>query len=108
MATLKSVASKAYAVNTYTIPFTIPAGMAGLRFTFTRESWPAGLVASAEIDWSDGSKVSSSFSGGAVVMGGVAITKSFFEVPKPAGVTSGTAVVQVLQGLTTSILVESM
>jgi hypothetical protein len=107
MAVLVNLASQAYAAGKQTFPVAVPANVKTLELTLTREGWPAGDIASASILWSDGSGASVVISGVALDRHGSPATTFEFEVTKPAGVTNGTASLNILQAVTSAVTVVS-
>ena len=106
MTVLLSVAVAPYPPGTQSFPFTVPNGSVEVTATMTRVGWPAGVVANVAVVWADGSRADLSFEGGLDLnRKGVAI--SAVGVGIPLGVTQGNVTAQMLQPITTAIVIAS-
>jgi hypothetical protein len=101
MTILVTRAEQSYAPQTVSIPFTVATAQAYMVVTITRVAWPAGDVARASFVWADGSRGSALFRGD----GATAVR---IGTEKRAGITGGTVTVEVTQGCTSAITVESL
>jgi len=101
MTIIASVGSAFYAPQTITIPFSLTSNPAVVQVTLNRAAWPAGLVAKAGVAWSNGNTAFAWVYGGAngPVVQGMGV---------PAGVTTGSVQIEVAQGASTSVLVETL
>lgn len=115
MTVLASLSNRGFAVNVHVIPFSVAADATRLQITLTHANtlaaWPAGPL--YRFDWAFGGESTGQNTGnggrfndktGVPLGGNIATT---FNAPKPAGVTSGTCTITVLQAITTAALAES-
>lgn len=112
MTTLVSVASQSFGPQTRNLNFSVAANATRIQLTLTHPDWPqVPLLIHANLTWAgvDGGLFSC---GGDLIrnkagvpIGGTDVLT--WSASKPPGLTSGTCNVQVLETLTTAILVES-
>ena len=114
MATVLSRASQAYTPRTIVLSPNVPAKVKRLVFSFTREAWPLGEVATIDLVYPDGSPcLSCGFGGGDAIERGTGLVKtvSSFGIGTenadtlPAGVYGVT--IRIKQALRTAVTVEA-
>lgn len=77
MATVLSRASQVYTPRTIVLSPNVPAKVKRLVFSFTRESWPLGEVATIDMTYPDGSPcLSVGFGGGIAIDRGTGLPKA--------------------------------
>jgi hypothetical protein len=110
MAVLASLSSRTFTPQVREFAFGIDADLTQLVVTLTHPDWPEGECVRIDVLWPDGRTGTFSTNGGPVTdkagnpTGG---TRSLtWTCHKPAGVTSGEARIEVVQTLTSAMLVE--
>lgn len=108
MTTILSVPSQAYAPGTQTLPFSgLTSAEKFITATLTRESWPIGIVANLKITFPNGLGANFNLSGDSLKdKTGAERTTQSLGLTKPAGITSGSVVVTILQSMRTAVAVD--
>lgn len=111
MTVLASLASQSFAPQTRTVPFSVNPALTRFRVTLTRPTWPEGTCVRVSVQWDDGSDPGAFASSGGVVRDKTGTPTGgtqdlTWECSKPPGRGSGTLSIEVLQTLTTAVLVE--
>lgn len=111
MTVLVSQNSRNYNPQVETVPFGVDAAATELKLMLTHPDWPEGECIRIDVSWPGGQTGQFSTGGGLVrdkqgnPIGGTAVLT--WSCAKPAGATEGVANIEVVQQLTTAVLVES-